>query len=234
MALPKLNDQPKYDIVVPSSQTKVRYRPYLVKEEKVLMLAMESKDSKKALGAIVDTIGACVQDDLDTSSLTTFDVEYLFTQIRSKSVGETSEINLQCAECEKDIPISIPLSDITVTMPKEKLNVMKLTDDIQLKMRYPAYNEILEMDQEAEGPNESFKIVSKCIESVQTNEENISLKDESEEEIQSFIDSLTTEQFGKIREFLESIPKLEHKLTVECPHCNHTEERILAGINNFF
>ena len=93
MALPKLNDQPKYDIVVPSSQTKVRYRPYLVKEEKVLMLAMESKDSKKALGAIVDTIGACVQDELDTSTLTTFDVEYLFTQIRSKSVGETSEIN---------------------------------------------------------------------------------------------------------------------------------------------
>jgi len=234
MALPKLNDQPKYDIVVPSSQIKVRYRPYLVKEEKVLMLAMESKDSKKALGAIVDTIDACVQDDLDTSSLTTFDVEYLFTQIRSKSVGETSEINLQCAECNKDIPISIPLSDITVTMPKEKLDVIKLTDDIQLKMRYPAYNEILEMDQEAGGPNESFKIVSKCIESVQTNEENISLKDESEEEIQSFIDSLTTEQFGKIREFLESIPKLEHKLTVECPHCNHTEERILAGINNFF
>lgn len=234
MALPKLNDQPKYDIVVPSSQTKVRYRPYLVKEEKVLMLAMESKDSKKALGAIVDTIGACVQDELDTSSLTTFDVEYLFTQIRSKSVGETSDITLQCSNCDKDIQITIPLSEITVEMPKEKIDVIKLTDDIQIKMRYPAYNEIMEIDQEAEGALESFKLISKCIDSVQTGEENLSLKDETEQEIQDFIDSLTTDQFGKIRKFLESIPKLEHKLNVVCPHCKHAEERILAGINNFF
>ena len=101
MALPKLNDAPKYEIAVPSTGQKVRYRPYLVKEEKVLMLAMESQDQRSALNAIVDTIESCVQDDLNTKDLTTFDVEYLFTQIRSKSVGETAKIGVTCTHCDQ-------------------------------------------------------------------------------------------------------------------------------------
>ena len=234
MALPKLNDSPKYEVVVPSMKTKVRFRPYLVKEEKVLMMAMEAQETKKALLAIVDTIDACVHDDLDTRKLTTFDVEYLFTQIRSKSVGETSQVQVPCDKCESPIELSIPLSEINVEVPEDLSNTVKLTDDITLQLKWPTYTELLEMDMDVEDIGETFKVISKCIEYVQTPEENINLKDESEEEIQAFIDQLTTEQFGYLREWIEQMPRLEHKVDLHCTQYGHKEERILAGINNFF
>src|SRR5210317_712407 len=107
MALPKLNDSPKYDLVIPSSKQKVRYRPYLVKEEKVLMMAMESQDMNAVLSAVVDTVAACVQDPIDKTKLAMFDVEYMFTQIRSKSVGETSKINVKCQHCEERNEVTV-------------------------------------------------------------------------------------------------------------------------------
>lgn len=234
MALPKLNDSPKYEVVVPSMKTNVRFRPYLVKEEKVLMMAMEAQDPKKALSAIVDTIDACVQDDLDSRKLTTFDVEYLFTQIRSKSVGETSRVQMPCSKCESPIELEIPLSEIKVEVPEDLSNTVKLTEDITLQLKWPSYTELLEMDIDMDDIGETFKMISKCIEYVQTPEENINLKDESEEEIQAFIDQLTTEQFGYLRDWIEQMPRLEHKVDICCTQCGHKEERILAGINNFF
>ena len=138
MALPKLNDAPKYEIAVPSTGQKVRYRPYLVKEEKVLMLAMESQDQRSALNAIVDTIESCVQDDLNTKDLTTFDVEYLFTQIRSKSVGETAKIGVTCTHCDQQNEIEIKLDDIKVGNPDGLETNIELTDNITLLMRWPS------------------------------------------------------------------------------------------------
>lgn len=235
MALPKLNDTPKYDLVIPSTNEKVRFRPYLVKEEKVLMMSIEAQDTQKALQAIVDTIEACVQDDLPTNRLTTFDIEYMFTQIRSKSVGETSTVSVECKECKKPIELTIPLSDIKVDIDPKISYSIQLTDTITLKMKWPSYKDLIDLNiAESTDIADSFKVIAKCIESVQTPEENISMKDESDEEISNFIDSLTTDQFDKLRQFVEAMPKLEHIVQVECPHCKHKEERILTGINNFF
>ena len=232
MALPKLNDAPKYDVVIPSTQNKVRYRPFLVKEEKVLMMALETKDQRKALEAIVDTIDACVTDHIDTKKLTTFDVEYMFTQIRSKSVGETSKIKIKCEECDKQIDVDVPIDSVTVDIPKID-NVIKLTKEISVKMKWPAYSDMTEFDMEKRSLEDDFKMIGRCIDSVQTPEENISLKDESDEEVKAFLESLTSEQFKVIGEYMQQMPKLEHTVKYGCDKCGE-KERTLSGISDFF
>ena len=117
MALPKLNSEPKYELIIPSLNKKVKFRPFLVKEEKVLMIAMESGNQKDALSAILDTISVCIQDEIDLNALTTFDVEYLFLQLRSKSVGETAKLSLKCEKCETANPVSVKLDDLNINMP---------------------------------------------------------------------------------------------------------------------
>ena len=233
MALPVLNDQPKYDVTIPSNGSVVRYRPYLVKEEKVLMMALESKDTQKALSAIVDTIESCVQDQIDTNVLTTFDVEYLFTQIRSKSVGETTKLNLPCSECGTPNEVEVNIASITLDVPKVN-KIVKITEDISLTMKYPFYKEIINADIDQTKASDSFKLIAKCLHSVQTKDENILVKDESESDIQSFLESLTSDQFIKIQKFIESMPKMEHKIEFTCIKCGHKNERTLSGINDFF
>jgi len=236
MPLPKLNDTPKYEIVIPSSQTKVRYRPYLVKEEKILMMALETKDQRKALNAIVDTIDACVSDDLKLDNLTTFDVEYMFTQIRSKSVGETSKILLECEECQHKNEVEIPISEVKVIVPKVD-KIIKLTDDISMEMQWPSYTKMLESEaliSGEESADASFGLIASCIRSVKTADENLLMKDESKEDVQSFLESLTTDQFNQIKGFFEKMPKMEYKVEYTCEKCGHKNERTLSGINDFF
>ena len=233
MALPKLNDAPKYEIVVPSTGQKVRYRPYLVKEEKILMLAMESQDQRSALGAIVDTIGSCVQDELNTSSLTTFDVEYLFTQIRSKSVGETAKIGVNCKHCDEQNEVIVKLDDIKVGNPEGLETKIELTDQIALKMRWPSYNELIDFG-DMSTTDQTFKMIAACIDSVQTEEENIRLRDESEAEQMAFIESLSSAQFDKIRAYVEKMPKMEHHVSFECTSCGKGNDITLSGISDFF
>ena len=180
MALPKLNAAPKYEVVVPSTGQQVRYRPYLVKEEKILMMAMESQDQKQALAAIVDTIGSCVQEDLNTSDLTTFDVEYLFTQIRSKSVGETAKIAIPCQHCETENEVVIKLDDIKVGNPPGLESKIQITDNIALQMRWPSYNELVDFNQDLNQTELTFKMIASCIDSVLTEEEAIKMRDEPE------------------------------------------------------
>lgn len=233
MALPKLNDAPKYDIVVPSTGQKVRYRPYLVKEEKVLMLAMESQDQRSALSAIVDTIGSCVQDDLNTNELTTFDVEYLFTQIRSKSVGETAKIGVACSHCDEQNEIDIKLDDIKVGNPEGLETTIQLTDNITLLMRWPSYNELIEVEG-LSTTDQTFKMIAACIDSVQTEEESIRLRDESEAEVTEFVESLSSTQFDKIRKYVEQMPRMEHAVSFECTSCKKRNDITLSGISDFF
>lgn len=233
MALPKLNDSPKYDLVIPSTKQKVKFRPYLVKEEKVLMLASESGDNNQALQAIVDTIKACISDDINTSELTTFDVEYAFTQIRAKSVGETSTVGVKCNHCETQNEISIPLDDIKVETP-EVDNKIKLTDDISLKMKWPRYNDVLGQDlSNMTQTQQTFKLLIECIESVMTNDENIKFKDESEDEKLSFVESLTSEQFKSVREYIEKMPKMKYNLDYTCTNCNQNNNVTLEGMQDF-
>ena len=236
MALPKLNSTPKYDITIPSTQQAVRFRPYLVKEEKVLMLAMESQDQKQSLAAIVDTIVACVSEDIERTKLTTFDVEYMFTQIRSKSVGETSKVSIKCKECDHANEVVIPLESIKINMPEDVVSLIELTDEISVQLKWPTYSDLgdLDMADGASQVTQTFDMIAKCIDSVLTGDERISMKDEPKEEVMDFIESLTSEQFDKIREYVELMPKLKHDVEFKCVSCSDTNKITLEGMNDFF
>ena len=183
MALPKLNDKPKYELVIPSTQKKVKFRPYLVKEEKVLMLAMESQDQIQIFEAIADTIEACVDGDIDKNALTTFDIEYMFVKIRTKSVGENIKLTPKCEECEEENEINIGLDEIIINIPEEN-HIIKISDDINIKMRWPSFLSVLSDDvvNDKSETEQTFKMISKCIESVMTEDENMMFKDEPKKE----------------------------------------------------
>lgn len=235
MALPKLNDSPKYDIVIPSTNTTVRFRPFLVKEEKVLMMAMESQDSKQILDTVVDTIDACVLDDIKRGSLTVFDVEYLFTQIRAKSVGETSTVNMTCSECEADNEVTVNIGDIVIDVPKVE-NVVPLTEDISIEMKWPAWSSILSSDnnQNQSAVDVTFRLIAQCIDAVITPEERLLMRDQSVAEVNEFIEGMTQEQFTKVREFVESMPRMKKDVEYTCSSCQHNNKYTLEGLADFF
>ena len=144
MAVPKLNDAPKYTITIPSTNKNLRFRPFLVKEEKVLLLAMESEDQDHILQAILDTITSCVVDELNTRELTTYDIEYLFTKIRAESVGETTKVGLPCEACEATNEIIIPVDDIGIKRNKDVKSIVELAPGMELELRHPSYVELFE------------------------------------------------------------------------------------------
>lgn len=234
MSLPKLNNVPKYEVTIPSTGQKVKYRPYLIKEEKILLIAMESKDQVQALSAIVDTITACIHDKIDNKKLTTFDVEYLFLKIRSKSVGEKSNITLACPTCKTENKVVVDLDSIKIDV--KKLDpIIKLTDKISLKMKWPSYNSVATNIITSATPIEqAFAVVEQCIETIQTEEENFFVKDLNEGELKDFLENLTSTQYGLLIEFVSTMPKLKHEIKHNCDKCNFLIEVTLEGINDFF
>lgn len=235
MALPKLNEVPNYELVIPSTQERVKFRPYLVKEEKVLMIAMESEDQMQILNAIADTIKTCVADNISTSKLTTFDIEYMFLQIRSKSVGEKINLTLKCGQCEAPNEVNIDIDDIKVKLPDVDKKI-KLNDDITLEMTWPSFDSLLDksiVDNESV-TDQTFRLIVKCIDSVHTEEERIVFKDETMEDRLAFVESLNTEQFKMIQDYLQVMPSLKHKVHFDCESCSHSNDLTLEGFNDFF
>lgn len=230
MALPKLNEVPKYELIIPSSGEKVKFRPYLVKEEKILMMAAESKDSKEMLNAVLDTIEACVQSKLNFEKLTTFDIEYLFIKLRSKSVGEVSNILLPCKSCEHHNEVSINLEEIQCKgLTKDKY--VKLDDKVTVEMRYPSYKDI-PLD---ENENEmGFKVLAASLNAVLTEDERIKIEDESPENVRDFLESMTKEQFEKIAAFLVDMPQVKHTVAFDCEKCSEQNKVELKGLQSFF
>lgn len=234
MALPKLNDTPKYSLIIPSSGQEVRFRPFLVKEEKVMLIALESKDQKQQLGSIVDTISACVQDPIDTNKLTTFDVEYMFTKIRARSVGETAKVEIKCEECEDLNEVVINVDTIDVKVPKVE-SLIQLDANISIEMGYPSYKNVMNTaTKEMTDAEQVFNILSHSLVAVVTEDERIDLKNETEEEILKFIDSMDAVQFSKVREYVEGMPSLKHDIAFVCEKCDHENSPTLEGIQNFF
>lgn len=235
MALPKLNDTPKYDIVIPSTNALVRFRPFLVKEEKVLMMAMESQDSKQILDTVVDTIAACVVDDLNRNSLTVFDVEYMFTQIRAKSVGETSKINMTCSECQADNEVTVNLGDIKINVPDIE-TLIPLTDTISIEMKYPSWASLLgdDANENQSAVDVTFRLIAQCIDAVITPDERILMRDQSVAEVNEFIEGMTQEQFAKVREFVENMPRMKKDVEYTCTSCQHNNKYTLEGLADFF
>ena len=164
MALPKLNDKPKYELIIPSSKQNVKFRPYLVKEEKVLMMALESQDKAASLNAVVDTISSCVQDEFDSSKLTLFDIEYMFIMIRSKSVGEVSQLGIKCKQCEKTNEVAVRLDDIEVKQDRIVEKDIELEENITLSMKYPNFNDVLKFeDDKLTETEKTFMLIGKCM-----------------------------------------------------------------------
>lgn len=238
MALPRLNELPQYELVIPSTQKTVKYRPFLVKEQKVLIMALESQDHRQVLNAILNCIDACI-DDINVKDLATFDVEYMFTQIRGKSVGESTVVTLPCNSCQERSEVKINLNEIKLENDIDiKRKHVKLTDDIAVELKYPTYHEFLETKAVKEdniGANTIFEMMGACIAAVIINdEERIDIKNESAEEVENFINSLSGNQFEKITEFVESIPKISMNVIYNCESCNTENKQTLEGLTDFF
>jgi len=236
MALPKLNNYPKFNTVLPSLQQKIHFRPYNVGEEKVLLMAFESDDSLMAAQAILDIVKQCIEEDIDINNLSTFDVEYMFLQIRSKSVGETSTILLRC-ECEHPNSVDIDVSTIKIESKEFPNPKIKLNDDIELVMGFPKYKDAIQKEKILEGESYTeilYNLSLMCLQTLHTEDDTFLFKDEPEEEIKQFMDSLSTDHYQKILEYVNNLPSLKHDAEFTCEKCKKENKYTLQGLQDFF
>ena len=229
MSLPKLNS-PVYEAILPSTEKVIKFRPFLVKEEKVLLTAMEDGSQTALMNAIKTILKNCVQGKINVDRLPLFDIEYLFLKPRSKSVGEISEIGLKCTdtECGGVNQISINMDEIEVNKPEGHNRKIMISDEIGVMMSYPVIKTagITEED--------GLEIVKDCIEMVFTEEETHERDSFTKKELDEFIDSMDTKQFGKIKEFFDTMPKLQHTINYKCEKCGEDKEVTLQGLDSFF
>lgn len=235
MALPRLNEVPEYELVIPSTKERVSYRPFLVKEQKILLIAAESQDKKQMLSAVINMVESCVSG-LKKDKLTTFDLDYIFTQIRSKSVGESTELIAICTDCEHQNKIAVDLDKAKLSS-EPKQSKVNLTDDIIVEMKYPSYRDIMNTEAIVNGSSQTemaIEMIKISLDKIFTDEEAIIVKDESDAEINRFIDSLNDDQFRKLSEFIQDIPKLQIDNSFKCENCGKENTRSIEGIEAFF
>lgn len=235
MALPKLNSSPSYELTIPSSGQLVHFRPFLVKEQKNLLIALETQDRKALLSSIIRTIESCVEETIK-SKLTTFDVDYMFTKLRAKSVGETVDLSINCESCEEPNTVTIDIDSVQVKNPVQD-NVVKLSEEISVEMAYPSYHEFLENTTMTESKTQAeilFELMLVCMKAVLTDEERISLKDESREEIINFVENMTTDQYSTLMNYVQNIPYAYKDVEFTCSKCNTVNNRTLQGMDDFF
>lgn len=238
MALPKLNALPQYEVVIPSSGELVKYRPFLVKEQKVLLMALETQDQRAIYNAMLNVIEACIEDGTDVNTLTTYDVEYLFVMIRSKSVGENIELRMICQEdeCKTPTSVAIPIDDLKPPAVESKTNIVLLTDDISLELEHPSITRVQEVALKVD-TNETavlLQLMKAAIKSVRTEDERIIFKEETEAEQNDFIDNLNSNQLSQIMTFVQNIPAMTHFVEWKCDGCGKHNERTLRGLTDFF
>ena len=236
MALPKLNALPKYTVNLPSRKIPVRYRPFLVKEQKLLLMAMESQDSRQVVEAVSDIITACVESDVKTKHMTMYDIEFLFAKIRSKSVGENIQLKATCSDenCEHQSDVEVNIGEANVSEVEETYSMIQLTEEISLKVSHPSYERILQVQNSGSQTETIMELIMASIDTVLTAEEQITFKDHTHEEKIEFVDSLTTDQLGSIISFLETMPALTSEIHWNCEACGKENTRILRGLNDFF
>jgi hypothetical protein len=234
MALPKL-DAVRYTTELPVSKQKVDYRPFLVKEQKILLIAMESEDDTTIQTSILDLLQACVynNEDIKLNTLPMADVEYLFLQIRIKSAGETADILLGC-DCHEEVqtPITVDLRNAALNRTEVNNNI-NITDTIGIILTYPSLSSVKNVSGDI-NTNEMFSMIEACIESIYDGDEVHTKDDFDSKELKEFIESLTTDQFEKVQKFFEDMPKLVNKITYNCIECDKYHERDLEGISDFF
>ncbi|MEK9696008.1 MAG: hypothetical protein VW270_09595 [Candidatus Poseidoniales archaeon] len=233
MALPSIAT-PEFQTIIPSIGEKISYRPFLVKEEKLLLMAMEGNDQQEIANTILKILKSCIMSEVDVDRLSTFDVEYLFLQLRGKSVGEVIELSVAHpeGECKHRNQISISVDDIELSNSDNETKIM-LTDDVGVKMKYPTMTETMNVSQFTLSDTETlFKLITLSVDFV-FDKENV-YSDFNEQEIEDWINTLNQSQFAKIVQFFEGMPKLRHEVSYKCDKCGEEETIVLEGLQSFF
>ena len=236
MTLPKIN-APEYSLVVPSTGVEVKYRPFLVKEEKLLLIAQETGDEKSLYGAIKNLIHNCCHGQLDVDTMPLFDVEYVFLQLRSKSVGEMAEVLVICPDDgETEVKVKVNLNELTVELPSKDHNKIKLTDDIGIVMAYPNLASVLltAVDKDKNTSELMFDTILECMFQIWQGEEVFAATDYSHKEKLDFIDSLSHDQFEKIQQFFETMPSVKKEVEITNPNTKVVSKVDIEGMNSFF
>ena len=238
MPLPKIAT-PSYELELPSSGKTIKYRPFLVKEEKVLVIAMESEDTKQITNAIKAVLKSCVQTKgIKIETLPTFDIEYLFLNIRGKSVGEELEVNVICPDDgETSVPVMIALEDIQVEKMDDHSPQIKLDSKLMMEMKYPSLDEFIKNNfdfNEENQMDQSFQLIASCIDKIYSDEEVWATADCTKKEVSEFLESMNSSQFKLIEKFFETMPKLQHTIEVTNPKTKVKSEVVLEGLASFF
>ena len=237
MPLPKIST-PTYELELPSTGKKIKYRPFLVKEEKILIIAMESEDEKQITNAIKEVISSCIiSRGVKIDQLSTFDIEYLFLNIRGKSVGEEVEVMVTCPDDGvTQIPTVINLDEIKVQKGKNHTRDIKLDDELVLRMKYPSLDEFIKNNFSGEeiSVDNTFDLIASCVEQVYSEEESWSASDCTKKELKQFLEQLSSKQFKEIENFFDTMPKLSHTVTVTNPKTGVESDIVLEGLTAFF
>ena len=238
MPLPKIAT-PVYELELPSTGETIQYRPFLVKEEKVLVIALESEDTKQITSAIKNVIKNCIRTKgVKVEDLPTFDIEYLFLNIRGKSVGEEIEVNVTCPDDGvTQVPITINLDDIQVQKNEEHSNRIKVDDNIMMEMKYPSLDQFIKNNFDFNDKNamdQSFELIATCIDKIFTEDEVWAVEDCSKKEIVDFLEQMNSSQFKEIEKFFETMPKLSHTIKVKNPKTKKENEVVIEGLAGFF
>ena len=237
MALPQVNSS-RYSTKLPSTGVEIEYRPYLVKEEKIMMVALESKDNKQIVGAMKDVAQACILTDVDVDKLTAFDLEWMFLQLRSKSVGEKADVKVKCQVdgCEGMTEISIDLSEVEMDEYEPSNNrVIQLNDDVGVQMVYPSVNLVEKYDEEKlKNVDGVFDMIIDCLETIYDKDDVYHVKDERRQDVKDFVEALTSNQFSKLAEFLQKIPSVKKRVEWCCSTCEANNEMESRGLQSFF
>ena len=232
MALPQLKTS-TYELNLPSNGRAIKYRPFLVKEQKNLMIAQESEDEKMMETAFAQIINDCVLDDIDPYKMPVFDMEYVFLRIRAKSVGEKVTLNLLCPDDEKTrVNVDLDLQEVDVQMKEDHTNIVKLTDDISMVMRYPCLGDVTGAG--TTGTENIFRLIKTCVHEIHDGETVHHRVDMSEKELDTFLDSMSAQNFETLAGFFETMPKLQHAIEVRNPKTKKKGEVLVEGLQSFF
>jgi hypothetical protein len=230
MALPIL-ETPTYELILPSTNKKVKYRPFLVKEYKILLTSVEA-DTSEITRIVTELVDNCTFNKLDVAKLAHFDVEYLFLNIRAKSISETSEIVINC-ECGNKIDYTLDITNLKVNKENIPERKVMLTEDIGVLLRYPQFDEMLDIHDNVNSAK-VVELITNCIDAVFTKDEYFDKQSYTAEELTSFVSSFTKKQFDKLEEFFRDIPKIVQHIETDCPKCNKHSVVELEGLQNFF
>ena len=238
MPLPKIAT-PYYDLELPSSGEKVEYRPFLVKEEKLLVLAMETQDQKQITKAIKEVIKSCVRGSIKVETLPTFDIEYLFLNIRGKSVGEEIELNVVAPDDgETEVSVVINIDDINVIKDENHKRDIDLGEGLVMRLKYPSLEQFIEdnfdMSEDSSNVEKTFDLIATCVDTIYSADEAWTAADVTKKELNAFLDQLNTKQFQEIESFFETMPKLQHTVNIKNPKTKKKSEVVLEGLASFF